>query len=233
MAAPSTTLNRVIPFQVGVEIVVFSIDITSDSLLVLLGETGGGLWQLPGAEIQAAESLEQAADRVLRQTLRVDNLYLEQLYTFGGPGRDNRETPYQRYLAVSYVALVRLQATTLLQEHRTVTWHPVQALPPLVGDHRQIAAYGYRRLRNKLEYSPVAFDILPEEFTLNELYQVYTLVLGPQFSDYSNFRTRLLKLGFLVDTGHKICRGAGRPATLYRFDREAFQPYQNQPLVFV
>jgi len=109
----------------------------------------------------------------------------------------------------------------------------VQQVPKLAFDHNQILEYGYRRLRNKLEYSPVAFEVLPELFTLSDLYQLYTTILGESFSDYSNFRSRLLKLGFLCDTGVKVSRGAGRPASLYRFDAVAFAPFKNKPLVFI
>ena len=100
-------------------------------------------------------------------------------------------------------------------------------------DHRQILEYGYQRLRNKVEYSPIAFEVLPEFFTLNDLYQLYTTILGEGFSDYSNFRSRLLKLGFLAETQTKVSRGAGRPASLYRFDAEAFEPFKDKPLVFI
>ena len=114
-----------------------------------------------------------------------------------------------------------------------ITWHPIKQTPLLAFDHQEILAYGHRRLRNKLEYSPVAFDVLPEMFTLNDLYQLYTTVIGENFSDYSNFRARLLKLGFLSDTGIKVSRGAGRPASLYKFDAEAFAPFKDKPLVFI
>jgi hypothetical protein len=114
-----------------------------------------------------------------------------------------------------------------------IAWYPVKQVPELAFDHNRILEYGHRRLRNKLEYSPVAFDVLPEAFTLSDLYQLYTTVLGENFSDYSNFRTRLLKLGFLSDTGIKTSRGAGRPASLYRFDAEAFAPFKNKPMVFI
>jgi hypothetical protein len=106
-------------------------------------------------------------------------------------------------------------------------------LPQLAFDHNEVITYGHRRLKNKLEYSPVAFEVLPENFTLNDLYQLYTTVLGENFADYSNFRARLLKLGFLSDTGIKVSRGAGRPASLYRFDKEAFAPFKDKPLVFI
>jgi hypothetical protein len=79
----------------------------------------------------------------------------------------------------------------------------------------------------------VAFEVLPDRFTLSDLFQLYTAVLGENFSDYSNFRTRVLKLGILGDTGEKVSRGAGRPASLYQFDREAFAPLKDKPMVFI
>ena len=80
-------------------------------------------------------------------------------------------------------------------------------------DHDEILHYGWNRLKNKLQYSPIAFDVLPPEFTLNDVYQLYCAILGENFSDYSNFRSRLLKLSILLDTGVKVSRGAGRPAS--------------------
>ncbi|NET09824.1 MAG: NUDIX hydrolase, partial [Symploca sp. SIO2B6] len=114
-----------------------------------------------------------------------------------------------------------------------IAWYPLEQVPPLAFDHNQILQCGDRRLRNKLEYSPIAFDVLPETFTLSDLYQLYTIILGENFSDYSNFRSRLLKLGFLSDTGAKISKGAGRPASLYRFDADAFAPFKDKPMVFI
>ncbi|MCS6815702.1 MAG: NUDIX hydrolase, partial [Cyanobacteria bacterium] len=167
--------------------------------------------------------------------IRVQNLYLEQLYTFGEFDRDPREKTYGvRYLSVSYFALVQFAEAELIADGVSgIAWYPLAQVPKLAFDHNRILEYGYKRLRNKLEYSPVAFDVLPETFTLNELYQLYTTILGNDFSDYSNFRSRLLKLGFLQDTGHKTSRGAGRPASLYRFDAEAFAPLKDKPLVFI
>jgi ADP-ribose pyrophosphatase YjhB (NUDIX family) len=194
-------------------------------------------WSLPGTLVRRSESLEQAAYRILSEKIRAQNLYLEQLYTFGDPGRDPRESPDQygvRYLSVSYFALVRFDEAQLIADGVSgIAWYPIHQVPDLAFDHNQILEYGYRRLRNKLEYSPVAFDVLPEMFTLNDLYQLYTTVLGENFSDYSNFRARLLKLGFLYDTGVKASRGAGRPASLYRFDAQAFDLLKDKPMVFI
>jgi 8-oxo-dGTP diphosphatase len=228
-------------FKVGVDNAIFSVDTAQNRLLVLLvmrhEEPFLGQWCLPGTLVRQGESLEDAAYRILAEKIKVKNLYLEQLYTFGGPGRDPREAPDSydvRYLSVSYFALVRFDEAELIANGVSgIAWYPLEQLPPLAFDHQQILQYGYRRLRSKLEYSPVAFEVLPEVFTLNDLYQLYTTVLGENFSDYSNFRSRLLKLGFLCDTGIKVSRGAGRPASLYRFDATAFAPLKDKPLVFI
>jgi ADP-ribose pyrophosphatase YjhB (NUDIX family) len=196
-----------------------------------------GQWSLPGTLVRREESLEDAAYRILAEKIRVRNLYLEQLYTFGGPRRDPRESSDSygvRYLSVSYFALVRFAEAELIADGVSgIAWYPLEQVPELAFDHNQILEYGHRRLRNKLEYSPVAFDVLPELFTLNDLYQFYTTILGDNFADYSNFRSRLLKLGFLADAGVKVSRGAGRPASLYRFDADAFAPYKDKPMVFI
>jgi 8-oxo-dGTP diphosphatase len=228
-------------FKVGVDNVIFSVDTAQNRLLVLLimrqQEPFVNQWSLPGRLVRQGESLEDAAYRIMSEKIKVNNLYLEQLYTFGGPNRDPREAIDSfgvRYLSVSYFALVRFEEAELIADKVTgIAWYPVNQVPQLAFDHNEVLAYGHRRLRNKLEYSPVAFEVLPETFTLNDLYQLYTTVLGDNFADYSNFRARLLKLGFLSDTGIKVSRGAGRPASLYKFDAEAFAPFKDKPLVFI
>lgn len=227
-------------FKVGVDNAIFSVDMAQNRLLVLLvmreRQPFLGKWNLPRTLVREPESLEEAAYRILEAKIRVKNLYLEQLYTFGGPGRDPREftAPQQRYLSVSYFALVRFEEAELIGTGgQGIAWYPLEKVPELAFDHHEILKYGHQRLRNKLEYSPIAFEVLPELFTLSDVYQLYTTVLGENFSDYSNFRSRLLKLGFLYETGLKASRGAGRPASLYRFDAAAFAPLKDKPLVFI
>jgi ADP-ribose pyrophosphatase YjhB (NUDIX family) len=227
-------------FKVGVDNVIFSVDTENHHLLVLLVKRQEPPfvddWSLPGTLVRQGESLEKAAYRTLAEKIKVNNLYLEQLYTFGGPNRDPRESLDSfgvRYLSVSYFALVRYEEAEITKDLKWATWMKLDSLPNLAFDHHQVLSYGYQRLRNKLEYSPIAFDILPELFTLYDLYQLYTTVLGENFSDYSNFRSKLLKLGFLADTGTKSSKGAGRPAKLYRFNSSAFTPFKDKPLVFV
>jgi len=228
-------------FKVGVDNVIFSVDTQLNRLLVLLikrrEEPFSNYWSLPGTLVRNGESLETAAYRILAEKISVNNLYLEQLYTFGSPEGDflaAAESFGKRYLSVSYFALVRFEEAKLITERDyNITWYMIDKVPNLAFNHGQILEYGWQRLRNKVEYSPVAFEVLPELFTLNDLYQFYETILGKNFSDYSNFRNRLLKLGFLKDMGLKVSRGAGRPASLYRFDEEAFAPFKEQPLVFV
>lgn len=238
--ADPINLQTLADFKVGVDNVIFSVDTSLQRLLVLLimrqQEPFLGSWGLPGTLVRQGELLEDAAYRILAEKIRVKNLYLEQLYTFGGPNRDPREAIDSygvRYLSVSYFALVRFDEAELIADRVSVAWYPLNQVPQLAFDHNQILSYGHQRLRNKLEYSPVAFDVLPEVFTLSDLYQLYATILGESFADYSNFRARLLKLGFLCDTGLKVSRGAGRPASLYRFDAEAFAPFKDKPLVFI
>ncbi|MDH6062012.1 NUDIX hydrolase [Chrysosporum bergii ANA360D] len=238
-----TSLNQqpLANFKVGVDNVIFSVDTAQNRLLVLLimrqQEPFLNSWSLPGTLVREGESLENAAYRIMAEKIKVKNLYLEQLYTFGWPERDPQENTGSygvRYLSVSYFALVRFEEAELIADKvNGIAWYPVKEVPQLAFDHNEILAYGHRRLRNKLEYSPVAFDVLPSNFTLNDLYQLYTTVLGDNFADYSNFRARLLKLGFLADTGIKVSRGAGRPASLYKFDADAFAPFKDKPLVFI
>lgn len=261
-AAPLSPLDQRPPtrdkaeFTVGVDNVIFAVDSQENRLLVLLSQRQQppyqGWYGLPGTLVRAGEGLEAAAYRILAEKIALKTLYLEQLYTFDGLGKRqpftqsqawgepnhpaNLETmpPGIRYLSVSYFALIPYGATAVMvSEEAGGAWFPVHEVPPLAFDHADILAYGHRRLKNKLEYSPVAFDVLPPKFTLNEVYQFYSTVLGENFADYSNFRSRLLKLGILKDTGEKVIRAAGRPASLYQFDPAAFAPLQDTPLVFV
>ncbi|MGK7933585.1 MAG: NUDIX domain-containing protein [Microcystaceae cyanobacterium] len=235
------TSSPLADFKVGVDSVIFSVDTQQHRLLVLLlkrkDDPFVNQWSLPGTLVRKGESLEAAAHRILSEKIRVENLYLEQLYTFGGPHRDPRESPQSfgvRYLSVSYFALVRYEDANLIKQlPHDISWIDLKKVPKLAFDHNEILEYGCRRLRNKLEYSPIAFEVLPELFTLNDIYQLYCTILGENFSDYSNFRSRLLKLKIVVDSGIKVSRGAGRPASLYRFDAEAFAPLKDKPLVFV
>jgi 8-oxo-dGTP diphosphatase len=176
-----------------------------------------GTWALPGGFVRIDESLEEAARRELAEETGVRDVYLEQLYTFGAPDRD----PRTRVITVAYFALVNsdqlvLQAAT---DAADVNWFPATAPPPLAFDHAEILGYAIRRLRYKLEYSAVGFQLLPEQFTLTELQTAYEIVLGESL-DKRNFRRRILESEVVEETGG-YRTGEHRPARLYRFCDDA------------
>ena len=228
--------NNLAKFKVGVDNVIFSVDTKHNRLLVLLYKRSKqpfkDTWSLPGTLVRHGETLQAAAYRTLAEKITVDNLYLEQLYTFDDPDKNIKEN--HKYLSITYFALVRYEEAKIINNpNYNLAWYQVAKVPKLAFNHGKILEYGYVRLKNKLEYSPIAFDVLPNKFTLNDLYQFYCTILGENFADYSNFRSRLLKLGFLLDTGKKVSRGAGRPASLYTFDPVAFMPLKDKPFVFI
>ena len=171
-----------------------------------------GEWALPGGFVNLDESLEEGARRELEEETGVSGVYLEQLYTFGKPDRDPRE----RVITVAYYALipadtVEIRAAT---DADGVSWFGMQELPDLAFDHQEILAMAHRRLVDKLDYSTIAFQFMPDQFTLSELQQVYELILGETL-DKRNFRKRILSLGLVRETGKERKAGAHRPAKLY------------------
>jgi 8-oxo-dGTP diphosphatase len=177
-----------------------------------------GMWAIPGGFVNIKESLEDAAKRELQEETGVQDVYLEQLYTFGDPDRD----PRTRVITVVYFALLdseRLQVRAAT-DAVDVGWFSVYQLPPLAFDHEQIIQYALNRLRGKLDYTTIAFNLLPEQFTLRELQQVYEIILHKKM-DKRNFRKKILATGILEDTGAKKMEGTHRPARLYRFNPAA------------
>lgn len=176
-----------------------------------------GIWAIPGGFIGMDESLEEAALRELEEETGVRDVYLEQLYTFGGPDRD----PRGRTITVAYVALV---PSTAIHPHAgddaaKAQWWSVYDLPPLAFDHGDILAYALQRLRYKLEYTAVVFELLPETFVLSELRAAYEVILGEKL-DKRNFRRKILSANVIEETG-AYRSGEGRPARLYRFRDDA------------
>lgn len=177
-----------------------------------------GMWAIPGGFVNMDESLEEAAKRELQEETGVRDVYLEQLYTFGDPGRD----PRTRVITVVYFALLeseRLQVRAA-DDAVEVGWFSVYKLPPLAFDHAKILEYTLNRLRGKLDYTRIAFSLLPEQFTLHELQRVYEIILHRKL-DKRNFRKKILSTGILEDTGAKKMEGTHRPARLYRFNPAA------------
>jgi 8-oxo-dGTP diphosphatase len=175
-----------------------------------------GRWAIPGGFVEVDESLEDAAARELFEETHVEGLHIEQLYTFGEPRRD----PRGRTVTVAYFALVPAPvAVQAGDDAADAEWKSVYRLPAMAFDHNQIVNYALKRLRYKLEYSAVGFQLLPPEFTLSDLQQAYEIVLGEKL-DKRNFRRRILQAEVIEETGaHRSHEG--RPAKLYRFREDA------------
>lgn len=212
-----------------VDCVIFGLD-EGNKLKVLLIQRGHEpfqeYWALPGGFVEMDETLEAAALRELAEETGVRNVFIEQLYTFGELGRD----PRGRVVSVAYFALVNLakhpvQSST---DAKNVQWYELDELPKLAFDHEEILEIAVSRLRAKVRYQPIGFELLPEMFTLSELQDLYETILGVKHLppekriNKRNFRTRILKMGVLKEVGRQ--EGvAHRPAKLYSFDKEKYE----------
>jgi 8-oxo-dGTP diphosphatase len=201
--------------QVTVDIVVFTVH--EHMLKVLLIQRGippfEGQYALPGGFVLAGETLEAAAFRELREETGTENVYLEQLYTFGKLNRD----PRGRVVTVAYYALVPAEQSPLLAgtDAASAGWFAIAKLPRLAFDHASIIDYAVNRLRNKLEYTTVGFELLPKNFTLTRLQALHEAILGKQL-DKRNFRRKILSLGLLSASKEMEITGR-KPARLCSF----------------
>jgi 8-oxo-dGTP diphosphatase len=205
--------------EITTDVVIFTIK--DNKLQVLLvkraNEPFKGRWAIPGGFIRLSENLDNAALRILKEKTNVDNIYLEQLYTFGDPLR----YPSSRVITCAYFALIRSDDIKLSFDNSQgiteVQWHEVYNLPTLAFDHKEIIEYSLKRMRERLEFCPIAFQLLPEKFTLTELQKSYELILDMKL-DKRNFRKKVLTGSVLKELNEYTKIGSKRPARLYSFD---------------
>lgn len=178
-----------------------------------------GEWALPGGFVRVDETLDEAARRELQEETGLSEIYLEQLYTFGALDRDPRE----RVVSVAHYALVnptwhKVEAST---DARRAEWFSVTDLPPLAFDHAEILRTAHERLKGKVRYQPIGFELLPPRFTLRQLQEMYEVILGREL-DKRNFRKKVLATGILKETTAVEQGVAHRAAKLYRFDKRKY-----------
>lgn len=212
-----------------VDCVVFGFD--GGDLQVLLIRRGlppfKDKWSLPGGFVRVEETLDDAARRELAEETGLKDVFLEQLYTFGTVKRDPRE----RVVSVAYFALVKPGAVTATTDAAEAGWFPVGKVPALAFDHADILATALTRLRGKLTYQPIGFELLPLKFTLTQLQRLYEAVLGTDI-DKRNFRKKVLGYDLLIPLKETHRDGAHRPAQIFRFDPVKYERQKKKGFLF-
>jgi 8-oxo-dGTP diphosphatase len=214
-----------------VDCVVFGFD--DGELKVLLIERAlepfQGAWALPGGFVRVEETLDSAARRELQEEAGLKDVFLEQLFTFGAIKRDPRE----RVVSVAYYALVKLAAheTKAATDAADARWFPISRVPRLAFDHAEILATALSRLKGKVRYQPIGFELLPPKFTLSQLQHLYEAVLGASL-DKRNFRKKVLSFGLLAPLKETQMAGRHRPAQLFCFDAEKYEKLKKRGFHF-
>ena len=216
-----------------VDCVIFGLDLEEENLKVMLIERDlepfKGTWAVPGGFVRPGETLEEAATRELQEETGITDVFLEQLYTFGDPGRD----PRGWVVSVAYYALVSPEkhAIRAATDARQARWFPVTSLPRLAFDHVEILRTALGRIRGKLTYAPIGFELLPQKFTIKQLQKLYEIVLGTKL-DNRNFRKKIFGMDVLKELGETQRGVPHRAARLYKFDERKYRQLIKRGLNF-
>jgi 8-oxo-dGTP diphosphatase len=208
--------------KVSVDAVVFGYDQEKGISVLLIkrkNEPFQKMWALPGGLVLNKESLDDAVNRELKEEAGIDVNYLEQLYTFGTPDRD----PRNHAISISYFGLVRPQDFQIAAQTdaEDVAWFNIKKLPRLAFDHKRIIDVAIKRLRGKITYEPVGFELLDKEFPFSDLEKLYQTLLDQEI-DRRNFKKKIVSLGILEELDETIQRKAGRPARLFKFNKKKY-----------
>lgn len=205
--------------SVTTDCVIFGFDGTK--LQVLLIERGiepyKGRWAFPGGFLNPDETAEEGALRELQEETGLTGAYIEQFHTFTDPHRDPRE----RVITIAYYALVRLQEVRGGDDAAKAQWFGLDEVPQLAFDHDRILREAVKRLRERIHFKPVGFELLPEKFTMKELQTLYESILDVKF-DRRNFSKKMLHFDLLTDLGETINPSAKRDAKLFSFNKENY-----------
>ena len=215
----------------AVDCVVFGLDETDLKVLLIQRKIPPHqhAWALPGGFVRLDETVEAAARRELEEEAGVTDVFLEQLYTFSALNRDPRE----RVVTVAHYALAKLSDHRIraATDAMGVGWFSLDDLPKLAFDHQEIVTTAHERLRGKVRYAPVGFELLPPRFSLTQLQRLYEIILGTEL-DKRNFRKKILSMDLLVETDEVEQGVRHRAARLYRFDRRKYDRLAKQGFEF-
>jgi len=216
---------------VTTDCVIFGFD--GGELKVLLIErtstTYNDFWALPGGFINMDEDAEACARRILKEETSLENIYIEQLYTFSDIDRD----PRYRVISIAYYALVKLSDYFIYAGRGVnhIQWFSLSEVPTLAFDHAGILEMAKQRLKGKIKYQPVGFELLPEKFTLPELHRLYEIILETSL-DRRNFRKKILGTNLLIDYNELVKNVPNRAAKLYGFDKQKYEELSENGFYF-
>ena len=208
---------------VAVDSIIFGFNENDTELKVLLlkrkFEPAKGEWSLMGGFVKPDESLDAAAQRIVLQLTGLDNVYMEQLYSFGDPGRD----PGGRIISVSYVSLIKInEHDRELVKSNGAYWIPLSELPKLIFDHNEMVNKALRKLRIRARTQPIGFELLPEKFTIPQLQRLYEAIYQTPF-DKRNFRRKVLTMGLLDKLDEKEKETSKKGAFYYEFNAKKYK----------
>ncbi len=218
--------------KLTVDAVVFGYRAPKEIIVLLIQrkfEPFKGTWALPGGFVLNGESLEDAVYRELQEETGVELSYLEQLYTFGKPDRD----PRGHVVSVAYFGLIKPDNLDLVAstDATDAHWFSIKELPKLAFDHQDILNRAINRLRAKVGYEPIGFELLDSKFLFGELENLYMSLLDRTI-DRRNFRKKILALGILDELDEKVSQGPGRPAKLFQFNEKRYFELKEQGIFF-
>ena len=233
--------------NVSVDCVIFGFDGNDLNILLIDRKRQGELGQdpaIPGDLIRETENLDRAAQRILKELTNLDNIFLEQFYSFGDPKRISREKdiewlksiraePDARVITVAYYSLVRSDSYDIAASSfaKRAYWQSIRAIPELAFDHNQIIIRALENLKFRIKYQPIGFELLPEKFTLRQLQSLYESILGIDL-DKRNFRRKILKMKFLIPLHEKQSGVPHKPAQYYTFDKSIYKTVKESDFYF-
>lgn len=214
-----------------VDCVVFGLDQEDLKIMLIKRKLSPfqGKWALPGGFVHIDENLEEAAKRELKEETGIEKVFLEQLYTFGEVNRDPRE----RVVTVAYYALVKLGGHKIqaMTDAVKAAWFSVDELPELAFDHERIIETALQRLKGKVRYQPIGFELLPKKFTLFQLQKLYEIILEQKL-DKRNFRKKILSMDLFMELDEVEEDVAHRAAKLYQFDENKYEQLKKKGFNF-
>lgn len=218
--------------KVAVDAIVFGYSNNHLNVLLIRQKYGAlkGKWVLVGGFVKSEESLQEAVTRELKEEAGIKVNYLEQLYTFGD---DVNRDPRGRVISVAYFALVNSTKLNLTADTdaEDAQWFPINQVPRLGYDHNKILHLAYQRLKDKLTYQPIGFDLLPKQFLFSELENLYCTILEKEI-DRRNFRKKFLSFDIIEETENFSSSKGGRPAKLFKFNKRKYDTLVKEGFYF-